>query len=138
MHRLSFEELLHYMRSRYDAIETSDPKDALPSPDILDAYRQNAVHAVTNDAHHLPAKCMKLHIFVFSHTKRNLRLYSDTSSGELPKVYLIAEETTGYTTSNCNRLYMESYLLRGVDDHDVQERTPLYLDYQCCQTWYEL
>lgn len=121
----------------YDANETYDLKHALLSPNILDAYRQNAAHAVTNDAHHFPAECMKLHVFIFPRTKRNLRLYSDTSSGKPPKVYLIAEEITGYTASNCNRLYLESCLLRGVDEHDVRERTPLYLDYQCCRTWYE-
>ena len=137
MHRLDFKELARCIHSLYDADEAIDPKESVLDVSILDAHRQNAVNAVTNDAHRLSAECMKLHLFVFPHTKRNQRLYGDTSSGVHNKMYLIVEERTGYTASNCNRLYLESCLLRGVDEHDVRERTPLYLDYQCCRTWYE-
>ena len=71
-----------------------------------------------------------------SHSERNSAIYRDTSSGDLQKIFLIVEANTCYIASNCNRLYLEARLLLGVDELDVQKRTLLYLDYQCCKKWY--
>lgn len=136
MHRLDFDELTRQLANLYDFFETSDPEDAALTACSLNMYRQNALYAVSNDAHHLSIADMKLHLFVFPHSERNSPIYRDTSSGDLQKIFLIVEANTCYIASNCNRLYLEARLFLGVDEHDVQKRTLLYLDYQCCKKWY--
>ena len=136
MHRLDFDELARQLANLYDIFETSDPEDAAPTARTLDLYRQNAFYAVSNDEHRPSVADMKLHLFVFPHSERNSAIYRDTSSGDLQKIFLIVEANTCYIASNCNRLYLEARLLLGVDEHDVQKRTLLYLDYQCCEKWY--
>ena len=128
MHRLDFDELTRQLANLYDFFETSDPEDAALTACSLNMYRQNALYAVSNDAHHLSIADMKLHLFVFPHSERNSAIYRDTSSGDLQKIFLIVEANTCYIASNCNRLYLEARLLLGVDEHDVQKHTLLYLD----------
>ena len=136
MHRLRFNELTNQLADLYDFFETSDPKDVALTACTLNTYRYNAFYAVTNDAHHRPIADMKLHIFVFPRSERNAAIYCDASSGNLQKIFLIVEANTCYTASNCNRLYLESRLLLGVNEYDVQKRTLFYHDYQCCKNWY--
>lgn len=136
MYRLRFSELTRQLADFYDFFETSDPEDAALTARALHMYRQNAVYAVSNDAHHRSIANMRLHLFAFPRSERNSPLYRDTSSGYLQKIFLIVEENTCYTASNCNRLYLESRLLLGVDECDIQYRTLFYLDYQCCKKWY--
>ena len=64
MHRLDFDELTRQLANLYDFFETSDPEDAALTACSLNMYRQNALYAVSNDAHHLSIADMKLHLFV--------------------------------------------------------------------------
>ena len=87
-------------------------------------YPDNAVNAITNQK--TKANKEDLEFVCFKVEDSKYKLILDVTHEEF--IYVIIERKTGYILSNCNELYFELVLTRGVTQEDIDSHT-MYMQY---------
>lgn len=94
------------------------------SKSLITMISNNAVNAITNQK--TKANKEDLEFVCFKVEDSKYKLILDVTHEEF--IYVIIERKTGYILSNCNELYFELVLTRGVTQEDIDSHT-MYMQY---------
>ncbi|NCE65235.1 hypothetical protein D1159_11770 [Pseudoflavonifractor sp. 524-17] len=118
-------ELLEWLQEKY---VVSEIKLADFSKSFGKHLVYNAVHAVTNQKLMLEERELQFICYRVEKAAHNSEYDYILESTYGEYIYVIIEKNTGYILSNCNKLYLELVIARGVTKEDIDNNT-MYMQY---------
>lgn len=127
----SLEELVTYLKNKVDV-------EAVETEAISNLHMRftghNVVHCLLNEQLKLSADDLDFVVYKLVRNEKSDDYYSKfwvniSASLRNELIYIIFETKTGYVYSNCNTLYLELYLKRGVSQFDYDNETLLLISY---------
>ncbi len=123
-------EVVQQLENKFNATHIESEK--IPS---LKMHQFNAVHLPKNEELQLATDQLKIEALKISITSKTEQYVSQNFTPissdfkEDNYIYLAYEEQVGYRYSNSNKLYLESKLMQGIDQSDIDKRTATWMDF---------
>lgn len=106
--------MVDFLTSKCDC--TPQPNDFMGKY-FFDTILNNAYHCILNPLQALDKKDFSFKCFTVTKNEKSRIYYADMEPGET--IHVIFEEKTGYLASNCNTLFLELSIEKGIDDIDL-------------------
>lgn len=84
---------------------------------FFDCMLNNVYHCILNQLPTYDRKDFSFKCFTVTKNEKSRIYYADMEPKET--IYVIFEEKTGYIESNCNILFLELFIEKGIDDMDL-------------------
>lgn len=106
--------LIDFLSQKLDCIPQSDN---FMGTYFLNTLIENTYNCILNKDFLLSKESFHFNCFTITRNKKSDAYYKEMDDNE--PIYIIFEQETGYIESNCNLLFLEIFIEKGIDNSDL-------------------
>ena len=127
----SIEEVIAYLKQKFVIKDITQKISDIE----IKRLKFNIVHSL--DGENISPENIKFHACRVEDSTASKEYYQEMDDEE--KIYVYIDETSGYIESNCNGLFTELALYKGISQYDYDNNTDKLIEYLThCKDWEEI